>query len=110
MNNYDITNERISDYGCRKVLGMNVPVTSYINGYKYSQKDSFVSGTKNVKNKNSSKKVLSYLALLGGAALAIAGFIKRKNGANDTSKIVENAKTGIISKIKNLFKKMPVKK
>ena len=75
MSSLEINHERISDYGCRKILGMNRPVSWYINGYQKTPNDCF----------QSSKKKMSptarILANVGGIALALGGLfvlIKKK--------------------------------
>ena len=97
-----IENERISDYGCRKVLGIR-NVNSYINGYKYNKPDSYISQRK------SSKKSDISPVLWGGAIaaglLALISIIKKKKVPTTATESVKAAKTSIVSKAKNLFNK-----
>jgi len=100
-NNY---HESIADFGCRKVLGMRSAV-GYINGIRHPKKDCFINTRKKIKNMSNDniKKGITIAGVLAGAALLV-GLIKGKKPVTATG---EAAKTGILSKIKGLFKKPP---
>jgi len=74
MNAFNTDYERISDFGCRKILGMNRPVSHYINGCQKTPNDCFVSSKK-------MSPTARILANVGGIALALGGlvaFVKKK--------------------------------
>ena len=107
METFGINHERISDYGCKKLLGLNVPVSAYINGYSIRdlKNDSFTSSKKQDKALSVATKAVGILCGISAAMLAISSIIKKKKAPENIVNNSDKIKTTIFSGLKKLFTK-----
>ena len=111
MDMYGINSESISDFGCRKILGIKSPFSRYLGGIRFSKtplkQDTYMQHRKNLSNQNSvvmQDKLVKTGIVASIFGLTCAMFSKiKKNIA--LRKANASAKVSVFSKIKNLFKK-----
>ena len=100
MDNLNSCTERISDYGCRKLLHLKYPVSSYLNGVRQSNSDRFCS-SKGIIKSSYHRKLLLAGGAVGALVTSIAYILKNKKMPTVSS---EKVKIGLSDKIKNFFK------
>ena len=111
MDMYGINSESISDFGCRKILGIKSPFSRSLSGIRYSKaplkQDTYMQHRKNISNQNSiamRDKLIKtgIVASIFGLTSVMFSKIKKNIALRKAS---ETAKVSVFSKIKNLFKK-----
>ena len=111
---YGINHERISDYGCRKILGIKNPVGRYINtpcNYnKGLKQDTYMSQRQRIKTDEQNeiakraKTMLLASTVIAGVGIVI-GKIRKNLKLAKAAANLDSAKKGIFAKLKGVFKK-----